>query len=508
MAFSTDERVLKRIYRRKQFVLGPRPVEEPEGWRAVKIAGGNWLVAHLELGVLTATSDDLSLTLLGYILDPNDPNATDADVVQDLAERVSAGADLFKSLGTLAGRYLLLLARPGHAPLLVGDAAGTLTVFHCRVDGETWCAATADLLADEHGLQPDPEAAAYISQRKAQVEEFAWPVDTTLYSEVRRLLPNHYLDLASGSVHRYWPVEPLAQRSVQDVARSAAVRMQAVMAAGARRFDLVVGVSAGLDSRLMLASTAGSLERIEFYSGLSKTRGPNHPDLAIPRRMLAGTGAKHHVIPNDGVVDASFADVFNASLPLGHPHRVAGLSKQLEYFKLTRVATLGNVSENARSKYLQRKYKQLPPAGLTAEYCGYLEQMEGPFEVRAYARWLEGAPDVPGYDKRDLLFWESRTGSWFASNISEFVIAWQEVFLPYNCRALLTDLMSAPLESRVIPVTRLYLAVANELWPALTRFDVNPKSVGKRLRDATYLGLRGIKRGLMRGLKRRSLHAA
>ncbi len=498
MSFSTDERVLKRIFRRKQFILGPRPVEGPEGWRTVKVAGGLWLVAHPELGVLTATSAGLSLTLLGYILDPDAPDASDADIVQDLAESVSAGADLFKRLETLGGRYLLLLARPGHSPLLVGDASGTLSAFYAVAERETWCAAQSDLLADLHGFEPDPEAAEFIAGRRALVEEFQWPLDTTLYAQVRRLLPNHYLDLESAQVRRYWPSRPLAERSVQAVARPVALRMQALMAAAARRFDLVVRVSASMDSRLMLAATAGSLDRVEFYSGLSKQRGVNHPDLAIPRQMLAGTSARHHVIPNDGTVDAAFAKVFDASLQHGHPQRVPGLGRQLEYFKLTRVAVLGNVSENARSKYLSRKHRPLPQSGLTPQLCGSLSQMEEPFAVRAYARWLADVPEVPGYDKRDLLFWECRTGSWFAGNVSEFVIAWQEVFLPYNCRALLDDLMSAPLASRAIPATKLYLTATAELWPALTLFDVNPQSLGKRLRDATYLRLRGLKRRLLR----------
>lgn len=497
MAFSTDAQTLRRIFRRKQFVLGPRPAVAPEGWRTLRVAGGQWLAAHPDLGVSTAVRGSVELTMLGYAVDPGRPEASDAEIVRGLAGRVAAGADLLTALDELGGRFLMLLARPGHGPTLVGDAGGTLTVFHATVDGQTWCAAQSDLLARLHGFEPDPEAVDFIALRRSLVVEYAWPVDTTPYTEVRRLLPNHCLDLATGEPRRYWPSEPLAERSVKEVAPRAAQRLQALIAAAARRFYLTIGVSAGLDSRLMMAATAGLLDRVEFYSGLSKQRDANHPDLAIPRRILADAKAEHHVIVTDGYVSDEFLQVYRDSLPIAHSHRAPGLERQLEHYRLTHVAAVGNVSENARAPYLSRTSPPLPAGGMTPEYCGRLTQMEHPFARRAYERWLAGVPAVRGYDPRELLFWECRNGSWFASNVSQFVLAWQDVFLPYNCRALLTDLMSAPLSSRVVPVTELYGAVVAELWPELMRYEINPENLGERVRKEAYRRLRNLKRRLV-----------
>lgn len=78
--------------------------------------------------------------------------------------------------------------------------------------------------------------------------------------------------------------------------------------------------------------------------------------------------------------------------------------------------------------------------------------------------------------------------------MNQFLLAWQDVFLPYNCRALFTDFMSAPEESRARPSTELYSAVIADLWPELLQYPINPLALSKRLLDQAYRHLRSIKR--------------
>ncbi len=489
--------VFQRQLRRLQFVLGPRAAAAPPGWVVEEVAGGLSLTRHPDLNVVGSRASGAAITLIGYLLDPDSQQASDADILVRLSAVAAADGDLFEALAALGGRYLLIVEKDGLK--LVGDANGSLQVFHASTKGETWCAAQADLLAAELGFDPDPEAAAYIERAVRELGEYAWPHDTSLYQEVRRLLPNHFLDLRTGLVHRYWPTAPLPQRSVADAKGDIARRLAGMMEAAANRFDLSMGVSAGLDSRLMLAASRSVKDRMVYYTGQNHERGPRHPDVRIPCRMLETLGVEHHLIPAASEVSEEFAALYRSSVPFANQRRLAGLQAEYRRYALGRVAVLGNVSENARAFY-RAGMPDLPRSGFTAQaFADRRDLGDYPFRVKAVQRYLDEleAIDTHGYDFLDLLMWEHGSGIWFAQNVTEFVCAWQDVFLPYNCRALLLDLMSTPLPTRMTPATGLYAAVCRELWPEVLDYPINPLTLQKWFRERAYRPLRSVKRGVL-----------
>ncbi len=491
-----------RQYRRMQFVLAPRPVAAPAGWVLTPVSGGLCLTSHPDLNVLSVEGEDVSLTLLGYMLDSEAPEASDADILTRLAADWSANADPFALLDPLGGRYLLIARYAGETSV-VGDANGTLQLYFATSGGETWCAAQPDLLAQHLGSSADAEAIDYIERLKANSFEYAWVLDSTPYAHVRRLLPNHYLELGSAAVHRYWPRGPLASRTVDEVKGPAAKRLAALMTAAANRFDLAVGVSAGLDSRLMLAASRSVKDQVVYYTGQDEHRTARHPDVSIPRRMLAKLGVEHHVIEAAEALDPEFAATYRASVPYAHECRLPDLQAQWERYQFARVAAIGNVSENARAFY--QAETGLPDFGFTAQELadgrgvGHLD-----FYVRRLQEHLDRLGDTHGVSHLDLLMWEHDSGAWFAGNIGEFLSAWQDVFLPYNCRALLTELMAAPVASRMVPATELYCAVAEELWPEVLAHPINPLTPSKWFYKHVYPLLRAAKRTLLSLLGRNS----
>src|SRR5205807_4935811 len=80
--------------------------------------------------------------------------------------------------------------------------------------------------------------------------------DRTPYREIRTLLPNHYLDLISGTPIRYWPRAGCISRlSIAESVRRCAPILANSIKAVTKRFDLRMGMSAGIDSRKTLAAT-------------------------------------------------------------------------------------------------------------------------------------------------------------------------------------------------------------------------------------------------------------
>src|SRR5690606_7494336 len=148
---------------RKQFVLGPEYFGGFPRWRRSEVTGGLRLTSHPDLGVTNAEHSGVALTLLGYLLDPATPTATDAEILTRLATGVAGGDDLFRALEPYGGRYLLIADLGAGTPLLVGDPVGTMQLFYSFAGADVWCAAQPHLLAEHLGLSDDPEALQFMS---------------------------------------------------------------------------------------------------------------------------------------------------------------------------------------------------------------------------------------------------------------------------------------------------------------------------------------------------------
>ena len=67
-----------------QYFLGPRAVEKFDNWNIYKIRDDLWLTAHPNLSVSQSHDRNWKLTLLGYMLDPNNPGFTDSEIIESL----------------------------------------------------------------------------------------------------------------------------------------------------------------------------------------------------------------------------------------------------------------------------------------------------------------------------------------------------------------------------------------------------------------------------------------
>ena len=65
-------------------------------------------MAHPALGVEKAENQKFGAYLLGYILDPEHPQASSADLLESLVYRISQGMDPFAAIEPLGGRWILV----------------------------------------------------------------------------------------------------------------------------------------------------------------------------------------------------------------------------------------------------------------------------------------------------------------------------------------------------------------------------------------------------------------
>ena len=477
---------------RMQFMLGPRVPAGYEDWQQVSVGEGLHLIAHPDLNIEQAESGSVSATLIGYLLDPRDPHAGNADILDTLLTSMEQDGDLFEFIYPLGGRWVLLV-RNSQGTRLLGDASGLRQVFYSsiRQTDEFWCASQAGHIAKALDLEVDHEALGFIEWFRARCSESWWPGDSSPYREIMRLLPNHYLELQTGKAHRFWPRKPLSTRPVDEAIDGIAATLTGMMQSAANHFSLAIAMSAGWDSRLMLAACRPIARDLAYYTGKGLDMEWTHMDVDIPTRLLARLELPHDIIEDGTAVNPQFAEAFYKNVPFALAARLVPLQTQLNYYKRQKVGVTGNVSEVVRCFYSRPAN---PAQQVTAEYLMAATGMKHPFARKQFTAWLDDAGDPPGYNILDLFYWEQRAGSWFAHNCLEFDATWQDIFIPFNSRQLLVDMLAVDENLRTGPDYELYRQLMLKMWPEVLSEPINPTANRKGRRNY----LKAVARRLIR----------
>lgn len=482
------------LYRR-QFILGTRLCRPTAHWRHLQLDGGLVLSFHPDLNVERVAEGDRSLVLLGYILDPFNPEFTDRDILEELLT-VPDFALFLNRLSPYGGRWIVLWI-DGTDTILVHDPLGSREVYYAWHAGHCWCASQPHVLAQSLGLSKrcDTALTGFMQSEMFRDSERAWVGSHTPYEGVDHLLPNHYLDIIDGAVWRYWPGTPRHAAAREKVVPQVCRILQGILEAASHRFELALAVSAGWDSRVLLAASRAVSDRITYFIQQFGKMTDEHLDIRTPRRLMNHLNRSFTVSRVKGAVNPTFEKLFEASAAMYHSEE----KKRLHYNFFTQMSekVFVNGMTGCRSSFVSRN-----GAGKTDMVQEFINKsVANPFSVRAsksYAadeawitaelqEWYEEivpVVDGTGYDAMDLLYCEQRQGNWGAMYCSSGDIA-GEILLPYSCRLLQELVLSVDEKYRCDPHYTVFRNMATHMWPATLQQPVNGIPV-RTVRRAYY----------------------
>ncbi len=458
-----------------QYLLGPDYVTALRGWRRHDIATDLKLTLHPDLGFSRATGVGKSLAMIGYMVDPAAPAADDATICRTLLARFDDFDTLIRATAAYGGRWIII-ARQGDRRLMFHDALGLRQIFFTPPDSglPLWVGSQPGLLAWHLQLQVSREAADFMASPEFRAhDENRWPGNRTAFREITHLLPNHHLNLDGGEVRRYWPLAPLAPIDLEIAVPRICERLTGLVSAFANRFDAVLGMTAGLDSRMVLSAARALGDRLRLITVRQKTMPDKHADLVIAARLARRIGADHSVIAALPAMSDAFSAMFRTHCFSAHEVYGGDIEAiRLRYGRQKAVMT-GSGAEVAREPFRKRIDANKP--FFTAGDLAFLQRMgEHPFALDAYTRWLADSRARHGVHLLDLFSWEQAHGNWLAATQAEFDLAWREIFTPFNCRQILIDMLSVEEKHRLSPDHRLFHRLIGQQWPELLAEPVNP----------------------------------
>lgn len=305
-------------------------------------------------------------------------------------------------LASFSGAFFAIL-KVGEDWVLYPSAANSC-VYDTRT-GRIGTTAAALLPEDDYRARHD-----HALCDKMRVSTNGWlPAGLTAHTGVRRLLPNHTLDLATMDVRRLWQggtrtaTEPEAL-----VARIAEIARDTISIAVQTK-NTALALTAGRDSRAILALVSALGIDLDTYTVAHENAGL---DVEVARDLAASLGLRHRTIPQ---LSASPAEQALWSYLNGHV--VGGINAvmhpTMRCFGRSDAVLSGSFGEVGRGFYwtaTDTATSQMNDASLARRLD---LKSEGP-AVEALSAWVAALPPVDTLHALDLMYIEQRLGCWAA----------------------------------------------------------------------------------------------
>jgi hypothetical protein len=425
------------------FIWSDHPVEVPAGYQ--RVPGVERLfVDPRTLLSSAATLDGDFVVVIGTCVPIENDSPTNA-AERLLAELQRGDEDFLRALASYSGRHAVLFMWKGQMRV-VTDATGMRTVFFADSGG---------VFASHASLV---ERAVGGTMIKGDLPfNYGFPGNQTPYAHTRIVTPNTALDVATASLQRFWPREAIEPRELDDVAEFILDSASESIKHVAREREIRLALTAGLDSRTLLAVAIHSGVDFEAYTydNGDKTLIDNN----VARDLAQLVGVRHTRLAMRTPSAQLAEELADAHYSLHHARAVEPLR---EWFgESPAVAVTANLLEIGRSFYKPYRADLAPPTtpeGMRALHGRSMHSHRDGYSKRdvqlvarqAFADWIRDAQVAATFGRLnpfDQFYWEHRMASWHGPAMVERDF-YAEPFIPFNSRRIFEAMLGLTQEHR------------------------------------------------------------
>jgi hypothetical protein len=443
------------------------------------------------------------LICFGYLLDPYNVDFSDSDILKNVASTSLTFDEVIENTNRLGGRWVI--AFKTHDELkFFNDATGLKQVYYTNKNHDQyWVSSNSHILAEELGLQVSEEFKTdYLFADKPNDKYFYWwqPAESSAYKELYQLVPNYYLDFSSKTVHRFWPNRKLDNYSLKEIGDEISFQFRNTVQAAHKRFKIAVAVTAGKDSRLLMAVCKDFIDEVYFF--INRNVNDNALDFTFPPTFLKELNLldQYHQVICYPDRRSPMLDEFERINIYKRPTFSSDAIGMYEQYPSDYVAMYAVNSPIIR----QLGYFKHKPYTMNVFDWGHNTYMGcRPFVIKYFKKWLNEIKSVTknyGYTVGELFLIEQKLGSWSSNNRNEWDIA-QECFEPFNSRELYHLILSVDEKYRLNEEESLYMKLMNDTNPDLLRFGFPQYELKKKLMKPDTLSMK-IKKSFVLFLRR------
>lgn len=481
---------LNRLKFRRQFLLGPIAYIPNAYWDRVELKNSLILSIHKDLSHFSVEHDDKKLTLIGTAIDCTDPKKLPPEITASLIKPDSDIYSIIEASGPIAGRWVIIF-QDGEDTYIFTDLCGQRKVYYTSSNTDSWVASQPNLINKVHPLEPVDIKEIHSFRRTEKFIERGsrWYGNKTELKNCYHIVPNHFLDLKSDRLIRFFPSsdKPIfTSQNTERIAEEAAEYLKNILNGINNQFTPRMPLTSGFDTRLLLAASVDFADKVSFYVDRRGILKSHHNDIYVPRNLSKKLNLNLNIVDGKKPIPDWFTTIVKENI-YGARHIKTKYFLRIAYEKLIEGDTdhlliNGNIIEIVRVMEKMNKYDELiREDGTTSnahslmKYTGYKSEfLEN--ELRQWESTIDTSP-IDEAKLIDMFYWEQEMGNWMALNTAEVEIA-TDVISPFNCRLLIETCLKAPREKRMAPDYPFFKLIMQQLWPDVLSEPINPGAKG------------------------------
>ncbi|NIK11806.1 hypothetical protein [Alkalibacillus almallahensis] len=460
---------MSNLVNKRQFVLTEKPMNIEHDWLKIDINELYTLYYDQSLNVESISDDETTLILIGIAIDPDNKNDSNREIVERLLNNSRGFSDLFQNTFHLGGRWAIIWIKKDEM-FVFNDACGMRRIFY-STNNQKVVSSSANLIAKHLGasVNMSEDMDEFVNSHVFEKTERAWIGDKTIYSSIYRLLPNHYLDVNDRTTSRL----PISLDNIETSDSSVTLDrvhnlLKDSISSLSSRFFLMQGVTAGWDSRLLLAYSLHSYGNIEHFVSSKNVLNENDQDIRVPKQLANSFDFKLNHIQSLPDLSKEAEDAIKENVMLG---RNLPKHRTVQYHldnKSNKIIINGNVGEITRDGFINSD------ANVFSLKSTRLKFPDAKFVSNEFNKWYEDALnfsielDVP---IADLFFIEQWIANWGSMYPAEQDIAVEEI-TPYNNREFLFTVMKY---KKYMGERNIQKMILEKYYPEMLEIPVNPK---------------------------------
>lgn len=434
-----------------------------------------WNGLHVHLGESTDYALNKKCLLIGKAAHSLDPKKRVKDIVSDI-DNLSTYDDIIKYIDDIAGRYIILFEIDNDVICITDACAFKRGLF---IKYKDWKILTSSEKFAAYLMQFEIEVKAdvnkLIDDSYFQRRESPWFGLVSYDERFKFIIPNHCLYWNSFQTQRL-PVPNITEKNRTELA---AFMLKNTLEGLAAQYKLIQPITAGIDSRILLAASEKVKDEINYYVF---SRESNDEDTRIARQLSLINNNSLAVVQASNINNNhKFIELLQSNVikPRILP-KTANIFYHLNHTPPNSVNINGNGSEVCRLVYGSAPFQ------LTPKQLAIIQGVDNWSLLSEKINDWFVTTDVLEYAKKndlsisDLFYWEQRMPLWGATYPLEQDIAIDEVS-PFSNRKLIYTLLREPVGMRKRPQNRASKEIISYLNPLLNSLPFNPDSYGSKV---------------------------
>lgn len=411
-----------------------------------------------------------NVMILGEIMSPWSPALSNLEIAESLIKNLDLKS-LIQEVDRYFGRFVIL-CKIHNEIVIINDACSLKSVYINTQKGII-ISSSVKLIYKALGKQYTvaDKYSKLVFSKEFVKKEMAFIGDEDYDGNTKKILPNYFYDLNTLTLKRKSFSIPTVK--ADELLEFTASTLIGAFDAVFNRFDHILQpLTAGIDSRILLASSKKYTDAIQYYI-FDTFENSKHQDLYVSKNLANNLNLKFRKI-TPAPLSEDFITIFKNQHTIP---RILPKTRFIEYhFRqnyLDKTVNInGNGLEIARCYFGASNTKVSKDMLITLS--GYRD-LDAALQNNLLQWYDDSYAWAQEYDISllDLFYWEQRMGNWGSLYPMEQDMAVTEIS-PFNNRGLLFNLLQCKASKRKGPNYKFYNELIENLWKETMAEKINP----------------------------------